>query len=193
MRLKAKLKSLSIEDRKLKSKKIAAHLQLFFLSHDFATLALSPDNLLLGAFAPLSDEPHWPLLLESMGSIRIAFPTAQVVEGEMKFVECGLEELTLKREFGVELLVPPSSGSVVTPNVFLVPGLGFTKSGQRLGRGKGYYDRYLAGRAGVRVGICFAEQILDELPTDDLDQEMNFVITDNNIYRAHNNCGSFKE
>ena len=51
-------------------------------------------------------------------------------------------------------------------DLFVVPGLGFTPDGLRLGRGGGYYDATLkAGSPGSRpVGLAFTDQIVDELP-----------------------------
>lgn len=71
-----------------------------------------------------------------------------------------------------------------SPKIFLVPGLGFTKSLQRLGRGKGFYDRYLAKSDGyIKIGVCSEAQLLEELPTDDFDIDMDFLITEKEIYR----------
>ncbi|MEZ5297191.1 MAG: 5-formyltetrahydrofolate cyclo-ligase [Ilumatobacteraceae bacterium] len=66
------------------------------------------------------------------------------------------------------------------PDVIVVPGLGFTAAGDRLGRGGGWYDRFLADRRsdGVAIGVCFAEQIVDELPVDDHDVPLDLVVTD---------------
>ena len=64
-------------------------------------------------------------------------------------------------------------------DVFLVPGLGFTRDGSRLGRGKGYYDRVLTrARPGAPlIGIAFREQLADHLPTDAHDIPVNHLLT----------------
>ncbi len=64
------------------------------------------------------------------------------------------------------------------------PGLAFDRSGNRLGRGKGYYDRFLsrARAAGARlvvIGICLSDQLLDEVPGTATDQPVDGVVTDN--------------
>jgi 5-formyltetrahydrofolate cyclo-ligase len=61
-----------------------------------------------------------------------------------------------------------------------VPGVAFTAAGHRLGQGGGWYDRFLSGlRPGVaRIGVCFAECLVDELPTEAHDVIMDLVITD---------------
>ena len=61
--------------------------------------------------------------------------------------------------------------------------LAFDRSGNRLGRGKGYYDRFLlrARAAGARlvvIGICFSDQLVDEVPHSDADQAVDGVVTD---------------
>ncbi len=71
------------------------------------------------------------------------------------------------------------------PDVVIVPGLAFTPSGQRLGQGGGWYDRFLVRvRADcVTIGVCFAEQIVDGLPTETHDVAVDHVVTDHSIVR----------
>jgi 5-formyltetrahydrofolate cyclo-ligase len=65
--------------------------------------------------------------------------------------------------------------------LILVPGRAFTKEGDRLGRGKGFYDRFLAddllrsARDAVMAGVCFDFQIKKSLPVDDRDFKMDLV------------------
>ncbi len=65
--------------------------------------------------------------------------------------------------------------------LILVPGRAFTKEGDRLGRGKGFYDRFLAddllrsARDAVMAGVCFDFQIKKSLPVDDRDIRMDLV------------------
>lgn len=58
----------------------------------------------------------------------------------------------------------------------IIPGMAFTLDGERLGRGKGYYDRLLAKMPGVyKLGLCFPFQILDAIPSDENDVLMDEV------------------
>ena len=65
-------------------------------------------------------------------------------------------------------------------DVFVVPGLLFDRSGRRLGRGSGFYDRTLArARAdALRIGLCYAESVVDELPREEQDVDMHLIATD---------------
>ena len=58
----------------------------------------------------------------------------------------------------------------------LVPGLGFSESGYRIGYGKGYYDRFLNGKSIYKVGICHKELFFDEIPHDDFDIKLDKII-----------------
>ena len=63
--------------------------------------------------------------------------------------------------------------------LILVPGRAFTKDGDRLGRGKGYYDRFLAKNRLPNItvaGVCFDFQVLPELPTDPNDVKMDIIL-----------------
>jgi 5-formyltetrahydrofolate cyclo-ligase len=69
----------------------------------------------------------------------------------------------------------------------LVPGLAFDRTGFRLGRGKGYYDRFLASIGGLgafRAGFGFSAQIVDSVPHDERDVRLDAVVTEEGVFRA---------
>ena len=70
-----------------------------------------------------------------------------------------------------------------TIDLILVPGLAFSKDRHRLGRGGGFFDHLLAGRAAkaFKVGICFSFQLLDTIPTESHDVVMDAIVTDREI------------
>ncbi len=74
-------------------------------------------------------------------------------------------------------------------DVIIVPGVAFDKQGGRLGNGAGYYDRLLQNvrRDAVLAGICYQSQILPQIPMVDHDVAMDFVITEQTIYRGRRN------
>jgi len=72
------------------------------------------------------------------------------------------------------------------PLLILAPGLAFDRSLRRIGRGKGYYDRFLArARSGPQeclvVGLTLAEQVVAEVPAGPLDQPLDGLVTDREI------------
>jgi 5-formyltetrahydrofolate cyclo-ligase len=62
--------------------------------------------------------------------------------------------------------------------LIIVPGVAFDKAGNRLGRGKGYYDRYLAceGFRAYTIGVCYACQLCDALPCGEYDRKVDIVV-----------------
>ena len=64
-------------------------------------------------------------------------------------------------------------------DLVLVPGLAFDRTGRRLGRGKGYYDRFLADFRGKTMGIC--GQLMPEIPVEQHDITMDAVATEHGI------------
>ena len=86
-----------------------------------------------------------------------------------------------KGPYGV--LQPDISGARPFPNdqidVILVPGVAFTSDGARLGRGKGFYDRFLKTLSGriKKVGLAYDFQILPDLPMTPHDMPVDIVIT----------------
>jgi 5-formyltetrahydrofolate cyclo-ligase len=78
------------------------------------------------------------------------------------------------------ILEPPTVNPQISPqniDVFIVPGLAFDAKGNRLGYGKGYYDRLLEKTPGFKIGIAFTDQLCFFLPKDSWDVRMHQVIS----------------
>ncbi len=76
--------------------------------------------------------------------------------------------------------LPGQSVTLDQIDLFVVPGLGFTRDGHRLGRGGGYYDATLreAPPRSRRVGLAFSEQLVDVLPPSDDEVPLDLVVTE---------------
>lgn len=66
-------------------------------------------------------------------------------------------------------------------DLILVPGVAFDRKSNRLGRGKGYYDKYLNSLKIPKVGICFDFQLYDNIPATDHDVKMDMVVSENDL------------
>lgn len=80
----------------------------------------------------------------------------------------------------------PRAGRPIVPSLIdlvIVPGLAFDPAGNRLGRGGGFYDRFLRRlrRSAVTAGLAFDAQIIDAVPADDRDFAVDFIVTDRRV------------
>jgi 5-formyltetrahydrofolate cyclo-ligase len=113
----------------------------------------------------------------------LALPVVDQANRKMEFRRVdSLESLTP----GVYGILEPRNGQLCFPeeiDLFFIPGLAFDRQGNRLGRGGGYYDRYLATIRpdAVKIGLAFQQQIADVLPVDPHDIKVNAVITEEGI------------
>jgi hypothetical protein len=87
----------------------------------------------------------------------------------------------------------PVSGQPMPVNLIdlvIVPGLGFTTDGHRIGRGMGFYDRFLAQPefVGLSCGYGFEEQVIERVPVLDHDMSLSMLCTDRGIRRFAANC-----
>ena len=105
------------------------------------------------------------------------------VEDGRLVVGDGATPRTVSR-FGISEPTGPAL-SLAVVEFAIVPGLAFTAAGDRLGYGAGFYDRFLAALAaettgGPRVpnvGVCFAEQLVDDMPVEPHDVKVQRVIS----------------
>ncbi|SHG29134.1 5-formyltetrahydrofolate cyclo-ligase [Dysgonomonas macrotermitis] len=66
-------------------------------------------------------------------------------------------------------------------DMVIVPGIAFDRKGNRLGRGKGYYDRFLSQIRAPKVGVCFDFQLLDQIPVAGHDVKMDVIVSENDL------------
>ncbi len=88
---------------------------------------------------------------------------------------------------GAFCILEPSGGEEVRPeevDLSLVPGVAFDREGYRIGYGKGYYDRLLERLGGLKLGVCYEFQVLEEVPRDDWDMPVDLVVTEEKIYQG---------
>ena len=157
------------EERVLLSEKLSENLKKLFIH-------LTIGNKIIGVFAPIGMEPLW--VLEGRQN-ELAFP-ARGSEEEMIFKKCHQSKLVPKKEFGVG--IPAPEGLTVIPEVILLPGLAFSRKGQRLGRGGGFYDRYCKDYGGLTIGLCWERQVVDSIPCEEHDRNVDFVVTEKSLY-----------
>jgi len=134
-------------------------------------------------FAPLADELDvWPLLQKLLPTKKVcALPS---FDAEVQFYSArhirNLETDIITGKFGIS--EPLDSCEEIPLNRFdlvLVPGVAFDMNGNRLGRGKGFYDRILAMASGIKCGVAYDFQLLEQIPTESHDAKVNFIFTPN--------------
>jgi len=76
-------------------------------------------------------------------------------------------------------ILEPKNGLAYTSiniDLGIIPGMAFDLQGNRLGRGKGYYDKLLKVLNLETIGVCFSFQLVDKVPSDTFDIAMDSVI-----------------
>lgn len=80
--------------------------------------------------------------------------------------------------------VDTSATDAPRPDLIIVPGIAFDRQLNRLGRGRGYYDRLLSDLTLPCIGLAFAFQLFDHIPVDAHDRRMTAVVTDTEVIRG---------
>ena len=106
--------------------------------------------------------------------------------GEMDIVRVyNLDELAV----GAFNLIEPTGQEKATENdieLALVPCIGATLSGIRLGHGGGYYDRFLNRYSNISIVICSEISICSDLPSEAHDESFNYLLTENELIPINN-------
>lgn len=95
----------------------------------------------------------------------------------------GIKRMKPEPVFGI--LEPTSDNKVEISEIDLVivPGVAFDSSCNRMGRGKGYYDRLLSESVAAKIGVAFNFQIVDNVPVDTHDVPLDMVVTETGIFK----------
>lgn len=107
-----------------------------------------------------------------------------VVFPETKTLRFARWSATVARRKNVHGVIEPRRPEwVPTPDLIFVPGAAFTRRGDRLGAGGGYYDRCLAKASrAVAVGLCYEEQLAVRLPRGRHDRPVSRVVTPGKVF-----------
>lgn len=163
----------SIIDRDIKSKII---FNKIINSIDFK------DSKVIALYKSLKYETDTDELIDYALKLNKIVLLPRVEKSEMFFHSYSLEDELIKSNFGV---LEPSNKSIIYSksdiDLIIVPGVSFDIKRNRMGYGKGYYDKYLSNTNIDTIGICFDEQVIDLLPVSDNDIKMKKILTDKRI------------
>ncbi|RPH34294.1 MAG: 5-formyltetrahydrofolate cyclo-ligase [Bacteroidales bacterium] len=166
--IKEKKKNFSPEDAAVHSEKIFSQLE---------SLTQFQRAEVVLAYWSLPDEVSTHNFIQKWASKkRIVLP---IVIGDTLELRAfnGLKNLVTSNSFGIQ---EPKTEELINPHVVdfaIIPGVAFDKKGNRLGRGKGFYDRFLKQTTAYKVAVGFDFQIIDNVPVSSFDVPMDIVLS----------------
>jgi 5-formyltetrahydrofolate cyclo-ligase len=170
--IRDKLKATSPEERRIGSAEIRRRL---------AEQPVWKSSKAILAYVPTQHEPDiWPAALEALGSGKLVALLRYSPDGD-RYVPCLVRDPARDLQPGQYGILEPRLHcpifDLMRLDLALVPGIGFTLDGGRLGRGKGYYDRLLAEVPALKCGVAFDSQIAGEFPLEPHDVQLNCILT----------------
>lgn len=136
----------------------------------------------IALYSPLPDEVSTRSLFAELIRLgRPCFFPRMLSDGRLAFARVDhLDDLRLGR---YRIAEPPAAGdaSLDEGDVVIVPGVAFDRTGARLGRGGGYYDRTFSVdglRRPLLIGAIYADRFLESLPRDSHDRAMDAIVTE---------------
>lgn len=89
--------------------------------------------------------------------------------------------LLKKSEYGIMEPTGDNLTDYKKIDLVIIPGVAFDRNKNRLGRGKGFYDRFLKDIEAPKMGICFEFQLLDKIPIESTDIKMDYIVSENDF------------
>ncbi|MBT4792570.1 MAG: hypothetical protein HON90_13440 [Halobacteriovoraceae bacterium] len=135
----------------------------------------------LGVYMPMKFEPKW------MSSNRSNFVTEHLLvhmHEEVHLTYHAVEfEKILTNDYGQKLELDVLK-DIRVPDVILIPGLAYTRSGERLGRGRAYFDSFLKDFKGVKIGVFYSLQEVENVYREKHDVSLDYIVTEKEIIRG---------
>jgi 5-formyltetrahydrofolate cyclo-ligase len=135
----------------------------------------------VGAYFAFGSEVTTELIIgrAKMLGKKIALP--RVEEDKITFYELSLTKSLIPGGFGI--MEPPPYGHVSEIDILVVPGIAFDKNGNRLGYGKGFYDRLLSGKQTTfSIGLAYSFQLVETLPYNLYDKRLDAIASEDGIH-----------
>ena len=117
-------------------------------------------------------------------SIEICLPVINNNTNELIFSKFDEKKCLTKNKYGIN---EPTKINQIIPDIVFVPMVGFDKNLNRLGYGKGYYDKIISKLRKIKnifvIGLAYDNQLVQSIPIENHDQKMDIILTDEKIYR----------
>lgn len=153
----------------------------------FHSYFVFPSQCTIGTYYSTADEISARLLnfsFSSEGHI-VAYPRVEE-DSNLTFRQVTTLSQLEDSSYGVKQA--PCTATIVEPDLFIVPLLAFDSNCNRLGYGKGHFDRALEkarhARKVLAIGIAYDIQKVDNIICDPHDQRLDYVVTESQIYKA---------
>ena len=118
-------------------------------------------------------------------NINICLPKINSQSKEINFFKFSTGTKLIKNKYNI--LEPEVTNEIIFPKLVLVPLLAFNESGFRLGYGGGFYDKYFSSQEEndiTKVGLGFSFQKANEIPIENHDQKLDWILTESYLYKA---------
>ncbi len=137
---------------------------------------------IVGAYFALGSEVTTELIIKHAKILgkKIALP--RVEEDKITFYELPSTKSLIEGRFGI--MEPPPYEKMRNIDLLIVPGIAFDKKGNRLGYGKGFYDRLLSGKRTFSIGLAYSFQLLENLPHEKYDKRLDAIASEDGIHYA---------
>lgn len=140
----------------------------------------------VAAFHPHKSEPNIIYFLDSLVENGYELFLPRVNGDNLDLVQVQTVEEVETGKFGINEPVKHLSPTHLTDfDLILVPGLAFGMNGHRIGYGRGFYDRLLSEVRGLKVGVGYSFQIVDEVPFEEHDVKLDVVISENGFVKMY--------
>ena len=111
------------------------------------------------------------------------------IMGKTEMIAVPLDDLDELEPDKMGILTPKSNQAAPGPfDIVITPGVGFTETGDRLGYGRGYYDRWFSNnKVKTKIGVAFEAQVVAKLPIEETDMPLDILVTEERIIDLRTN------
>ena len=142
----------------------------------------------VGSYLPFRSEFPTLRLNDELDKLNfnLSLPCINKNDSSMTFRNYTSDSSLVPNIYGI--LEPSQNAEEVVPSIIIAPLVAFSLAGYRLGYGGGYYDRYieknLDNKSLIKIGLGFSFQKYDKLPNENHDQKLDWILTENYLYKV---------
>ncbi|MBR5777221.1 MAG: 5-formyltetrahydrofolate cyclo-ligase [Bacteroidales bacterium] len=171
--VRAEKKKVSLEEKKQRSEKIWQQLETDpkFVSASVVLLYWS-----------MADEVYTHDFVQKWAQKKTLL--LPVVDGDTLRIKpfTTIDNMVISEQFGIGEPIGDDYTNLSDIDVIIVPGVAFDRKKNRMGRGRGYYDRLLSTCDAHKIGVGFDFQLFDTVPTQPFDIPMDSVVTETEVF-----------